>query len=86
MSNLKRYEATEEDNVEPRGCGTNGGRPGMSKDGAAGVRVQAIMPDALVEQLDAWAARRGMGRGPAVRKLIEALFTGEWGPAMKEFK
>lgn len=52
-----------------------GGRPGVGKDGAAGVVVQAIVPKELAEQLDEWATRNGLKRGPALRRMVEA-FTG----------
>lgn len=50
------------------------GRPGVGKDGAAGVTVQAILPREAVEALDTWAAANNMGRGPAVRRMIEDFF------------
>jgi hypothetical protein len=54
------------------------GRPGVGKDGAAGVTVQMILPKEAADALDAWAARNGIGRGPAARKIISAFFGEGW--------
>jgi hypothetical protein len=69
----QRFRVPDADNAIPK-HGNSGGRPGIGKDGAAGVRVQVIMPQELVDLLDAWAAMRSMGRGPALRRIAEGFF------------
>lgn len=54
------------------------GRPGIGKDGAAGVAVQVILPSEVAAALDAWAKRNGIGRGPAARKILLAFFGEGW--------
>jgi len=49
----------------------HGGRPGVGKDGAAGVVVQAIVPREMADQIDEWARASGMKRGAAVRRMME---------------
>jgi len=63
--------SSKKDNATKRG---GGGRPGVGKDGAAGVVVQAIVPRELVDQLDEWAKKQGLKRGPALRAIAEGFF------------
>jgi hypothetical protein len=53
--------------VEPK----KRGRPATGKDPLVGLRI----PDALIAQIDAWAARHDVTRSEAIRTFIEQALT-----------
>lgn len=67
---MKRFHVPEKDNTAYPKRASSGGRPGVGKDGEAGVAVQVILPKETAEALDRWAAENNMGRGPAARRII----------------
>lgn len=74
---MKRFHVPDKDNEAYPKRGSSGGRPGVGKDGAPGVAVQSIMPRETVDALDAWAAENNLGRGPAVRRMVEGFLRAE---------
>lgn len=67
---MKRFNVDPSDNVETQERKSCGGRPGIGPNGEPGVRVQVNLSEETLRLFDAW--RGNLGRGPALRKLVES--------------